>query len=268
MSAAHLVFTLSVFAFLLLPSGDLPAEESSSKIPFQEITCEGTYRGHLQGVCLDHAGHIFWSFTDRLVKTDVEGRILVAVDAASHQGDLCFHDGKLYVAVNLGQFNRPAGEADSWVFVYDGKALKEIARHEVSEVVHGAGGIDQHDGHFYVIGGLPAGTNENYAYEYDADFQFIKRHVIASGYTLMGIQTATFHDGQWWLGCYGNPAELLRTSMNFTNVERTKFDAALGISGIAPGKFLIGRGTRDDDGHTGRLVPAISDDELGLKIID
>ena len=153
------------------------------------------------------------------------------------------------MAVNLGQFNRPAGEADSWVFVYDGQTLKEIARHEVPEVVHGAGGMDQHDGQFYVIGGLPPGTDENYVYQYDADFKFVQRHVIDSGYTLMGIQTATFHDGQWWFGCYGKPAELLRTSLDFKEVKRTKVDAALGIVGIAPGKFLIGRGSRSEMGH-------------------
>ena len=241
------------------------AETEKTSIPFQEIVCQGTYRGHLQGVCCDSEGGIYWSFTDRLVKTDTEGNILVAVDAPSHQGDLCHRDGKVYVAVNLGQFNQPAGKADSWVFVYDAKKLKEISRHEVPEVVHGAGGVDHHAGHFFVIGGLPPGTNENYAYQYDADFKFVQRHVIASGYTLMGIQTATFHDGHWWLGCYGKPAELIRTSPDFKNVKRWPYDASLGIVGIAPGKFLIGRGTRGKEGHTGRLVPAVVDDATGLK---
>lgn len=265
MNVARLYLSLSVVISLFALNIALIAEEGTPKIPFQEIACEGTYRGHLQGVCLDDAGHVYWSFTDRIVKTDAEGKILVAVDAPSHQGDLCFHDGKVYVAVNLGKFNRPAGEADSWVFVYDGGSLKEIARHEVPEVVHGAGGMDQHDGHFYVIGGLPPGTDENYVYQYDGNFKFVKRHVIDSGYTLMGIQTATFHDGQWWFGCYGKPAELLRTSPDFAEVERTKVDAALGIAGIAPGKFLIGRGSRSEMGHTGRLVPAVTDDASGLK---
>ena len=60
---------------------------------------------------------------------------------ANHHGDLCFHDGKLYVAVNLGKFNDPEGNADSWVYVYDAESLKELARHETQEVLHGAGGI-------------------------------------------------------------------------------------------------------------------------------
>lgn len=41
------------------------------------------------------------------------------IPVANHHGDLCFHDGKVYVAVNLGKFNDPAGNAGSWVYVYD-----------------------------------------------------------------------------------------------------------------------------------------------------
>lgn len=82
-----------------------------------------------------------------LVKTDLNGKLLEKVPVANHHGDLCVHDGKLHVAVNLGKFNDPEGNADSWVYVYDAKTLKEIARHEVQEVFHGAGGIGFRDGH-------------------------------------------------------------------------------------------------------------------------
>ena len=44
--------------------------------------------------------------------------------------------------VNFGKFNLPKGSADSWVYVYDAESLKELARHQVQEVDHGAGGID------------------------------------------------------------------------------------------------------------------------------
>ncbi len=72
----------------------------------------------------------------------------------NHHGDLCFRDGKLYVAVNLGKFNDPDGNADSWVYVYDAESLKELARHETQEVLYGAGGIGYRDGHFFVVGGF------------------------------------------------------------------------------------------------------------------
>ncbi|MFG0262224.1 MAG: glycerophosphodiester phosphodiesterase family protein, partial [Novipirellula sp. JB048] len=174
----------------------------------QKVACQGTYRHHLQGICADPTA-IYWCFTTTMVKTDLDGRVLKQVEVANHHGDLCLHDGKLYVAVNLGKFNDPQGNADSWVYVYDADTLQELARHETQEVFHGAGGIGVRDGHFFVVGGLPPGVEENYVYEYDPSFSFVKKHVIDSGYTLMGIQTATFAHDRWWFGCYGRPQTLL-----------------------------------------------------------
>jgi hypothetical protein len=132
-----------------------------------------------------------------------------------HHGDLCHHDGKVYVAVNFGPFNQPEGAADSWVYVYDAESLEELARHPVPDVVHGAGGIAYHDGRFLVVGGLPEGVEENYAYEYDEPFRFRRRHVVPSSSTLKGIQTATFADDHWWFGCYGEPRVLLKADQDF-----------------------------------------------------
>ncbi len=107
---------------------------------FRPTVCEGTYPQHLQGICTDGKERIYWCWTDKLVKTDCDGRVLKEVTVASHHGDLCYREGRVYVAVNLGKFNRPAGEADSWVYVYDGDTLTELAKHPVPEVVHARGG--------------------------------------------------------------------------------------------------------------------------------
>ncbi|TWT38495.1 hypothetical protein [Blastopirellula retiformator] len=242
--------------------------ENLATPPFEKITCEGRYPGHPQGICIDDAGHIYWPFTNQLVKTNFAGKIIKSISVVSHHGDLCFHAGKIYVAVNLKQFNQPAGKADSWVYVYDAETLKELDRVEVQEVVHGAGGMSVRDGRFYVIGGLPPGVEENYVYEYDADLKFVKRHVIDSKYSLMGIQTANFHDGCWWFGCYGKPAELIKTDVDFNMLGRWPYDCSLGVVGVATGKFLIGRNTRDKQGHEGYVVPAVADQEKGLRDID
>lgn len=232
---------------------------------FQPTACEGAYPGHLQGICTNERDAIYWSWTDALVKTDPTGRVLKRVPAANHHGDLCFHDGKVYVAVNLGLFNQPAGQADSWAFVYDSNTLEELARHRVPELVHGAGGIAHRDGKFFVVGGLPEGVNENYVYEYDSNFAFRKRHVLASGYTLKGIQTIAFAHGAWWFGCYGNPRVVLRADPEFQLTGRWEFDASLGIIGLPDGRFLIGQNTRTKGvGHEGRVVLARADGEGGL----
>ena len=234
---------------------------------YQSMPCHGRYRHHLQGICTDDKASIYWSFTTSLVKTNRKGEVLKKVSVANHHGDLCFRNGKIYVAVNLGAFNRPAGKANSWVYVYDADSLKEIARHRTPEVVHGAGGIGFHKGRFIVIGGLPPGAKVNYAYEYDGKFKFAKRHIIKSGYTLMGMQTATFHDGHWWFGCYGSPRILLKTDKHFRLVGRYKFDCSLGIAGVAKGQFLIGRGTcSKTKGCVGSATLAVPHEKHGLAI--
>ena len=76
---------------------------------------------------------------------------------------------------------------------------------------------------FLVIGGLPENIDENYAYEYDAEFRFVQRHVIASGHTHLGIQTACRTDDGWLFGCYGK--RLLRVDDSFRLLGNHEFDA-------------------------------------------
>lgn len=258
------------FALLLLFIAGTAAQSLQSagtSDVFKPATCEGIYPRHVQGICTDGRGAIFWSWTEAMVKTDLQGRILKQVPAADHHGDLCYVDGKVYVAVNLGRFNQPAGSADSWVFVYDAETLEELSRHPVQEAVHGAGGIAYHDGRFIVVGGLPEGIKENYLYEYDTNFAFKKRHVLPTGYTRLGIQTAAYADGSWWFGCYGNPPLLLRTDGAFQLTGRWEFDASLGIVNVGNDRFLIGQNTGSKNaGYIGRAVLARTDKEKGLVI--
>jgi hypothetical protein len=245
---------------------------------FQSVTCEGTYPHHLQGVCIDEKDSIYWSFTTKLVKTDAAGKIAKVVDVASHHGDLCFDQDKIYVAVNLGKFNDPNGNADSWVYAYDASDLSLLAKHNIPDVFHGAGGIASQEGKFLVVGGLPEDVNENYLYEYDRNFKFVKKHNLASGHTHLGIQTAAFADGHWWFGCYGRPkAEkapatppiLLKANTSLKKVERFEFNCSLGIVPVGGGKFLVARGgSTKDKSQMGRLVLALPDIEQGLKLVE
>lgn len=232
-----------------------------------EIECAGRYPHHLQGVCRDDDGRFFWSFTTQLVKTDASGKLLKKISVGNHHGDLCFHEGRVLVAVNFGKFNRPAGEADSWVYIYRADDLSLLSKHATPEVVHGAGGIAWHDGKYLVVGGLPPGSEENYAYEYDEQLQFVKRHTLSSGYTLMGIQTVAYADGHWWFGCYGKPQVVLKADASLANVERFEGSASLGIVPLAGNRFLIARGAcKPETGCSGSLVPATVDARQGLRL--
>jgi len=236
---------------------------------FNAVRCEGAYPKHLQGICTDAADAIYWSFTTVLVKTDANGRIVHKRDVADHHGDMCFQEGKVYVAVNLGKFNQPAGKADSWIYVYDGDSLQESARHKIPEVVHGAGGIAAHDGRFFVVGGLPAGVNENYVYEYDASFVFRQRHILATGPTLMGIQTVAYLNDCWWFGCYGNPRVTIKADRSFKVLNQWEIDCSLGIAGLPDGRVLVARGSFEKgQGYTAQLRLATLDDTNGLRFLD
>ena len=229
------------------------------------VACEGHYPQHLQGVCADDDA-IYWCFTTRLVKTDRQGKVLKDIEVATHHGDLCRHGGKLYVAVNLGKFNEAAGKADSWVYVYKSSDLSFVTRYATPEVVHGAGGMEFHDGRFYVVGGLPKNVDENYVYEYDLRLQFVQQHTLASGPTDKGIQTAAFADGRWWFGCYGSPRILLTSDASFKDVKRYEFDAAYGIIPLGDGKLLIARDTNTKAGHAAKLIECRGDADKGLKL--
>lgn len=239
--------------------------DEGSHPPFANVVCDGDYQHHLQGVCTDQQAHIYWSFTTQLVKTDSLGKVLKQVHVPNHHGDLCYRDGKIFVAVNLGKFNDPQGNADSWVYVYDDDSLELLAKHETQQVFHGAGGIGTTADHFFVVGGLPDGVQENYVYEYDAEFQFVKKHTIDSKWTHLGIQTATFHDGQWWFGCYGSPAILLTTDTDFQLLGRYNFDASLGIVGVSADRLLFAKGPRTPANRCrGSLHLARPDQQQGL----
>jgi outer membrane protein assembly factor BamB len=210
------------------------------------IDCEGLYPMHLQGISTNKKTQIYWSFTNELVRTDLTGKLLNRIKVLNHHGDLCYESGKLYVAVNLGKFNELPGQEDSWVFVYDAENLQELARHKVPELVHGAGGISYANGKFYVVGGLPSGFQENYVYKYDKNFKFLKRNIVESGYTRLGIQTIEYFSGQWWFGCYGNP-KLIKTDKQFKILNKSDFDASLGIAGFSEAKLFIGNSKANAD---------------------
>lgn len=233
--------------------------------PLQHVDCDGIYQHHLQGIAADDRS-IYWSFTTQLVKTDRDGHVLAKVPVAKHHGDLCCHEDRLYVAVNLGKFNDPAGNADSWVYVYQADDLSLVSRHPAPEVFHGAGGIGVREDRFYVVGGLPDSIEENYVYEYDSDFNFTARHIVDSGHTHLGIQTATFAHDRWWFGCYGDPRILLVTDADFNLLGRYEFNCSLGIEGLPNGRLLAASGRCESGaGCTGSARAAVSDEDAGLK---
>lgn len=212
------------------------------------ISYPSDYKDHLQGMATDYENYLFWSQTTVLVKSDLQGRILKSINVPTHHGDLAYQDHKLYVAVNLGKFNELPGLADSWVYVYDADDLSFIKKYPVPEVVHGAGGIVIHKGRVMVVGGLPnlPGYTNNFVYEYDLDFNWRQTHVLESGYTRLGIQTAAWFDGCWYFGCYDSdqhPKGLVLKVAESDNgdlllADTFNLDMTYGLIGLRGKKFL------------------------------
>lgn len=258
-----LIASLLAGAALLLVSQSPAAE-------FSNVECEGAYSGHLQGTCVDDRA-IYWCFTTTIVKTDPWGKVLAKTTVANHHGDLCYYKQKLYVAVNLGEFNNPQGKADSWIYVYDTKELELLDKKPIPEVVFGAGGIAVGNGRFVVVGGLPDGERRNLLYEYDEQLSFIRRHELLSGHTELGIQTASYADGRWWFGCYGTPEMLLVADEQLQFQASFPFSCSLGIVGLADGRFLTALGSQQQQQnptqreYRGQAVVALPDTQHGLR---
>lgn len=255
-----LVIAVAVFAF----ANSLAATPAAPKanLSWQDAICAGRYEGHLQGIAVDGTGAIYWSFTLHLVKTDPTGKILKKVKAPDHAGDVAYHGGKLYCAVNQGAFNEEPGKADSQVWIYDGNSLEVLAKHKTPQVVHGAGGMTWHANKFYLVGGLPPTHQQNYVYEYDEMFRFIRRHVLPSGYTKLGIQNACFADGFFWFGCYGN--KLLKADPALKLIAQFDIDCGYGIVGLGKKEMLVGRAVGGDH-RRGQVLRFVQDGKLGLR---
>jgi len=222
------------------------------------VALSGIYPGHLQGVCTNDRDAFYWSMTTDLVKTDAAGTVVRKVAVASHHGDLCHLDGRIYVAVNLGLFNDPQKRSDSWVYVYDADDLSLLARHAAPEVVYGAGGMAFGDGRFIVVGGLPEGVGENYLYDYGQDLRFGRRVVLKTGQTYKGIQTAAFDGEHWWFGCYGRPdftEVLIRTDRTFDAIQTFAFDASTGIVPADRETVLVAKSVCGKESCVARLAP-------------
>lgn len=221
---------------------------------------------HLQGVAIDPEFHVYWSWTDRLVKTDTAGQILVEVEAPDHQGDLCWHDGKVVVAVNHGKFNDPDEAHDSYAYVYDAATLELLERHPLPEARYGAGGICRAGGHWVVVTGLPVELADdpraaNEVHLYDDAFHHVRTVWLPGGWTRLGIQTATYASGRFLFGCYGSPRVTLVASPDLQHVRRIEgLDCAYGVAAIPGGGVVLATDTRDAAGlHHGRLtVRAVS----------
>lgn len=156
---------------------------------------------HLQGIDIAD-GKIFWSYTTMIIRTDADGKIEKIIEAPSHHGDCCVHDGKLYVAVNEGTFNTMHKAKNSiWVYDTDLNWIKVI---ELPSNVQkgGLGGITYFNGSFYTCGGVDKTLPAFEVTKWSKDFKLERVFNVPVGDSNLGVQTICGAYGRIWLGVY------------------------------------------------------------------
>lgn len=98
------------------------------------------------------------------------------MDVASHHGDICLHDGKIYCAAAVHE----NGNRDSWVYVYRAEGLQFLERIPLEGITAGVDGIEWKDGRFYLGDdkGCIAYVKENKINVYDEDFKSIGTKIV------------------------------------------------------------------------------------------
>ena len=93
--------------------GALPSFSAVSRIPAEGIFTGKQGKNHLQGIAVDEAnGYIYYSFTTRLVKSDLRGNILGSVEGlVGHLGCIAFcpEDGCVYGSLEFKKDSIGAG---------------------------------------------------------------------------------------------------------------------------------------------------------------
>lgn len=188
---------------------------------------------HLQGFsCDDEKRYMYWSFTDSLVKTNIEGTMISQVHINNgHLGDVDYYDGKIYASY-LG--NALPGKAwDDWssfyLYVFDASDLrlidkirlvecekyKEIAGQENDKrgfcAVDGVAiGRDLESGERKIYVACALVTDERYSnqiiLQLNLDGNYEKEFYINTGNTVYGIQNLDFDEEtcHFWFTTYGS----------------------------------------------------------------
>ena len=167
----------------------------------ETITCGGDGPRHLQGVTCDGSA-IYWSYTTRLVKTDLTGAQLAAVDVPGHSGDLCVHLGKVYIATEEGRYVRESNFKQE-VRVYDAATLNLLKKYNIDADCAAKGllssSIEYANGRFWLAMGQESGSTDtkNYVLEYTPSFDSsprmnCKRAIRSTAFRPLPIMTASF----------------------------------------------------------------------------
>ena len=167
--------------------------DGSSNLDAKILTSVETWEDLLkwQGVCSDGT-YIYTTDGTILRKYDLDENLLASVSSGYHSGDICYHDGYIYVTYHEGDFKQ---EGDpSIIRIYNSTDLTFDSNSTEIYTGTGAGSItyNSDDGHFYIAEGSWYSKAYGFVYEYDEDFLFIDNYTVATGWAIMPFQGISY----------------------------------------------------------------------------
>lgn len=226
---------------------------------------------HMQGFTSD-GKHMYWSFTDTVVKTTLKGTVRRCVPVSGgHLGDIDYFEGKLYASF-MGN-SLPGHAWNDWtsfkicVFDADTLELEKMINLDICDYYKSLKGTDADTRGFQGIDGVAFGkipgteewrmfvacaldTGEKYEnnilLRFTLDGVYETEYPIKTGNTVFGIQNLDYDatTGEFWFSTYGGgepfmPKETLyKTDVNITKAEeKFCFSSAYGFECLGDGKY-------------------------------
>ena len=225
-------------ALLLL--GGVVGFTGCSSVPELEspIVCEGNFHYHLQDVCVNDKGELFWTFTDTLAKTDSRGNLIATCSTEeeyAHLGGIVAKDGKLYVAVGFVR-DWSIGSEKAEIFVYDEDTLELIERYPINET-KSIDGITTTPNGFFVAGDrIDKGPNVE-IFEFSPEFELLGKHILDTGVTDYGIQNTKNYGDGYLVSLYGS--KLFELDKDFNFVAEYRADIPYGFIVLDSDRLLV-----------------------------
>ena len=200
----------------------------------EKIELQGTYRGHLQDVWYAD-GNIWWAHTQKILRTDMTGKILQSADVEGHNAGCEVKDGKLYVAVCIMQ-NKTKGkttpECHPQINVYDATTLKLLETHVLEDIVDRSGSLAILEDGTFVVGCLrPQDISPTQVrfHHLTSDFKLIKSYVLDNVPVKLGIEVIKRQGDDLYLCCYYPKGLTIKLDKNFKEVARYEANGTTGL---------------------------------------
>lgn len=227
---------------------------------------------HMQGFSSGN-GHMYWSFTDSLIKTTMTGIVKWQVHVGGgHLGDIDYHNGKIYASFMNNAL--PGHEWADWsgykLYVFDAEDLRHLecinldicdyyksitCTEEDTRGFQGIDGIaiapDPVSGEDKIFIACALFTGERYSnqiiLQFDMNGKYETEYHIPTGNTVFGIQNFDYDadNKEFWFTTYGSSQPyqakdcLYCISGDFKEIKRSyKFSTAYGLECLGKEGFF------------------------------